>query len=132
MTWWNRISLRGRIFLILSALVLITLGGGAVMIWHTYQMDALFSNIIDVDVASLQQVEELEIELMKQKGLVSYYFISGDTEWLLQLDEHRKAFRELLKGVDESIYCGEEKEIFARIESEYSEYIRLKDQVIEL
>jgi signal transduction histidine kinase len=128
----NRINLRTRIFLILGALVFITVAGGTVMIWYSYQMDALFSNVINADVAALEQVEELEIELVKQKGFVSYFFIDGDNGWLILLHEHRKKFEDRLKQVNEFVCCGTEKDILEKIESEYSEYIQSKDEIIAL
>ena len=45
---WRRISLRARLFLILAGLVIVTLAGGSVMMWYTYQIDAYFnSGILD-------------------------------------------------------------------------------------
>ncbi|MCD4788944.1 MAG: hypothetical protein K8R37_03000, partial [Bacteroidales bacterium] len=79
---WNRISLRGRIFLILAALVIITMIGGVVMVWYTYRMEEQLTSIIEKDMTAFQTAEALATSLVNQKGFVSYYFIDGDQQWL--------------------------------------------------
>ena len=69
---WKRLSLRARIFLLLAALVLTTLGGGLVTLWHTEAMDSLLTALIDKNVASFQAAEELETSLLMQKGFATY------------------------------------------------------------
>ncbi|MFH0812646.1 MAG: ATP-binding protein [Pseudomonadota bacterium] len=129
---WKRISLRTRIFLILALLVLIILGGGLVMVWYTYRMEALFASLISSDFAALQVVEGLETDLANQKGLVSYYFIDGDVNWLKQLDEYRERFKEQLNDVRKYAFFKADVQIIDKIASEYLRYIKDKDQVIAL
>ena len=54
---WKGITLRGRIYTILTALVFITLMGGLVMIWYTYRMEGLLTSIIDKNLAAYQAAE---------------------------------------------------------------------------
>ena len=93
---WLKISLRIRIYSILAALVLITMAGGTITGWYTYQMEHLLSAITEKDLAAFQTAGALEIALANQKGFVSYYFIEGDAEWLRQLGEFRQIFKERL------------------------------------
>lgn len=93
---WNKINLRTRIYVILTALVCITMVGGFVMVWYTYRMQSLLNHMIDKNVAAFQAAEALEIALVNQKGFVSYYFLDGDPDWLRQLGEYRQIFRERL------------------------------------
>jgi signal transduction histidine kinase len=129
---WKRISLRARLFLILAALVTVTLAGGSVMMWYTYQMDALFKGIIDRDIAALQAAESLDKALVNQKGFVSYYFLDGNPDWLKKLEEYRQAFKIGLKDVQELARTAADKKTVDEIEFEYAEYIKNKDQVIAL
>ena len=46
----QRTGLRFRIYMILSALVFITLAGGLVMVWYTYRMEALTTAITEKDL----------------------------------------------------------------------------------
>jgi len=127
----NRFSLRVRIFLILGALMFITLWGGMITMWYTYQMEGLLSEIIDRRLAAFQGAEALEIALVNQKGLVSYYLQDADLEWLRQLGEYRQIFKERLNEAKSLANTEGEKEAVEAIESVYLRYIALKDKVIE-
>ena len=128
---WNRISLRSRVSIILAALVFITLIGGMGTVWYTYQMEGLLTSIIHEDLAAFQTAEALETALINQKGFVSYYFLDGDPDWLRRLGEYRQIFKQRLSDAYRYSQSAEEKEAAELIESEYSQYITLKDQVID-
>ena len=127
---WNRISLRLRIYMILAALVFITMAGGLVMVWYTYRMQSLLTQIIDRNVAAFQAAEALETALVNQKGFVSYYFLDGDPDWLRQLGEHRQIFKQRLGEARSLVEAENQKEAIELIQSEYTEYITSKDRVI--
>ncbi len=127
---WKRISLRVRIYVILTALVFITLLGGSVTVWYTYRMQTLLSHMIDRNIAAFQVAEALEAALVNQKGFVSYYFLDGDPDWLRQLGEYRQIFKENLNQARSLVDTEEQKLALNRIESEYTRYIESKDQVI--
>ena len=101
---WKRLSLRSRIILILAALVLTTLGGGLVTMWHTEAMDSLLTSLIDKNVASFQAAAELESALLMQKGFTTYYFLDGDPEWLKQLAQYQQEFQDWLQKARRSAY----------------------------
>ncbi|MGB9439101.1 MAG: histidine kinase, partial [Desulfobacterales bacterium] len=90
---WHKISLRVRIYVLLVSLVMITMAGGVVTVWYTYQMEQLLTSVTEKDLAAFRTAEALEIALANQKGFVSYYFIEGDAEWLRQLGEFRQIFK---------------------------------------
>lgn len=129
---WHRISLRVRLFLVLAALVVITLSGGSVMMWYTYQIDALFKGVIDHDLQALEAASGLEDALVNQKGFVSYYLLDGSPDWLRRLETYRQAFRERLREVAKLVDTEADQKTIGAIESEYNQYIRKKDQVIAL
>jgi len=128
---WISISLRSRIYLILIALVFISLVGGVVLVWYTYQMEKLLTSIISRDLTAYRTAETLATALINQKGFVSYYFLDGDPDWLRQLGEHRQIFREKLNLATSRAEKEEEKRNLELIESEYQAYIGLKDRVID-
>jgi len=132
MSRWTRLSLRARIFLPLVVLVIITLGGGAVMIWYTYRIEGLFTLVLEANVTQLRTAADLESALMRQKGFVSDYFLDGDPAWLKQLEESQQAFQtEFLKAREHSA-SQTESQILGRIESDYEQYAREKDRLIAL
>jgi signal transduction histidine kinase len=118
--------------LILAALVLTTLGGGIISMWHTYRMDHLFTSVIDSAVMGLQAAEELETALVRQKGLTTYYFLDGNPDWLSQLEELNESFHTWLRKARHSAQTDSERSILNQIESEYLRYIFARDQVIQL
>jgi signal transduction histidine kinase len=127
----NKISLRLRIYILLAALVFITVAGGLVMVWYTYRMQGLLTQIIDRNVAAFQAAEALETALVKQKGFVSYYFLDGDPDWLRQLGEHRQIFKQRLREARSLVETEDQEKDIDLIESEYAQYIASKDRVIE-
>ena len=124
------LSLRGIIYLILTALVFVTLVGALVTVWYTYRMEGLLKDILDRNVTAFQEAEALENALVNQKGFVSYYFLDGNPDWLRQLGEYRQIFRERLKRVRSLAETERQKEAVERIETEYDLYITGKDEVI--
>lgn len=130
MLWWR--SLRGRIFVVLAALALITVAGGVVMIRYAYQMESLFEKSIGKEMAASLQVEALLQALTKQRGFVSYYFIDGDVQWLAGLEEQREVFQEHLESARRLANVPEDEDAIQRIETKYNQYVASKDRVIHL
>jgi len=124
------LNLRTRIYLLLTAVVLVTVMGGLVMVWYTYRMEGLLNDIISENMATLYAAEGLEIALVNQKGFVSYYFLDGDPDWLRQLGEYRQIFKERLSKTKSLARTKLQKEAVSQIEAEYGRYILIKDQVI--
>lgn len=127
---WHRINLRIRIYVILFALIAITLGGGLVMVWYTYQMQALLQHITEKNLAAFQATEGLETALINQKGFVSYYFLEGDPSWLKRLEKYRHRFRKRLSQAKKRTDSEQEKKALETIEAEYNRYVTTKDKVI--
>ncbi len=123
-------SLRARIFVVLTALVLITVAGAVVMIWYTYRMEGLLTEIIDQKVAALEAAEALEISLVNQKGFVSYFFIDGNPKWLEQLRRYRLIFRDRIEKAKALADGTDERKALSFIESRYKQYVPSIDRVI--
>ena len=129
---WKRLSLRARIFLLLTALVGATLGGGLVTLWHTHAMDALLVSLIDKNVASFQAAEELTASLLSQKGFLTYYFLDGNPDWLKQMEQHQQDFGEWLQKARKSAYTEPMAELIRQIDTDYGVYVKSRQQVIDL
>ena len=127
---WRKISLRVRIYVILLALVMITMAGGIVTVWYTYQMEHLLTAVTEKDLAAFQTAEALVVALANQKGFLSYYFIEGDPEWLRRLGEFRQIFKERLNDALQLAETEPEKKALFQIKDEYSRYIAVKDRVL--
>ena len=127
----KKMSLRARIFVILTALVLITLAGAVVMIWYTYRMEGLLTEIIDHKVEALEAAGALEISLVNQKGFVSYFFIDGNPKWLEQLRRYRLVFTDRLEKAKALADGTDERKALSLIESRYKQYVPSIDRVID-
>jgi len=127
----GKISLRSRIFLNITALLVITIVGAVVMLGYTHRMEGLLTQIIDKYMGGLQAAQSLETALVNQKGFVSYYFIDGNPNWLIRMEEFHRIFKDRLDEIRRISISTEEKRVLDRIESEYENYIATKDQVVE-
>ena len=114
-TLWKFISLRTRILVLLVALVLTTIVGGLVTLWHTDAMDSLLTSLIDQNVASYHAAEELEIALLQQKGYLTYYFLDGNPEWLEEIERYHQSFEDWLGKARNSAYTAAMTRIIAQI-----------------
>ena len=128
---WQKISLRVRVYTVLTALVVITLVGGLIMVWYTYRMESLLADLVDKNLAAFQAAEALESALIQQRGDASHFLLDGDPRWLEDLEEHRKIFKAQLGEARVLTLFGSQKQILDQIESEYLRYIILKDQSIQ-
>lgn len=129
---WKRISLRTKIFVILTGLVLTTLIGGSVTMYLIHRIGLLVSSAFDENVSGLTTAQGLDTALVNQKGLLTYFFLDGNPDWLKQLESHQAVFEEILKKARDSAYTPGQREILNQIESRYIRYSYMRDQVISL
>lgn len=128
----NRFSLRTRIMFAIGALVAIAMLGGSTTLWIVHRMDRSLSSLMRTKVAALNVSQELESSLAMQRGLLSYYYIDGDSEWLTQLDRHRLEFETWLKKAREFADSDTERGLLNEIESKYIRYTNQRERAIEL
>jgi signal transduction histidine kinase len=116
----------------MAALLLTTLAGGLVTMWHTKATDSLFTALIDKNLASFQAAEELENSLLIQKGYLTYFFLDRNPEWLEKLEDYSQGFQKWLNKARLSAYTPAMQEIIDQIEAHYRDYLKQRDHVIEL
>jgi signal transduction histidine kinase len=127
----KKISLRTRILINITALVVITIVGALVMVGYTYRLEGLLTRIIDKYMGGLQAAQSLENALVNQKGFASYYLLDGNPNWLIQMAEYRHIFEDTLEKTQRLATTIEEKKVLDLIELEYTKYIAAKDQVVD-
>ncbi|MGA1824800.1 MAG: ATP-binding protein [bacterium] len=129
---WRRISLRARIISIWCMLLAIILGGGLIMIWYTYQLESQF-DLVEDDMIRLHSIDDLLMNLVNQKGLVSFYYIDSNNNprWLEELEEYRYRFKRNLEQVKKNTFSESNKNIINKIETEYEDYSEHKDEIIQ-
>ena len=101
------------------------------MVWYSYSIEGVLTTITDENLVAFQSAESLEIALVNQKGFVSYYFLDGNPDWLIQPEKYRRIFSEQLGQAKVLAQSTNQQTTISRISKEYDHYIREKDQVIE-
>ncbi|MBW1680529.1 MAG: histidine kinase [Deltaproteobacteria bacterium] len=132
MPLWNRLSLRARIYFLLTALVCITMFGALVTVWYTWRIQATLGRLIDRNFAALEIARGLELALVNQKGFVSYYFMDGDERWLKKLGKHRRVFEQKIEAARSLEKNTALARLVDEIEAQYASYVHLKDRIIRL
>jgi signal transduction histidine kinase len=127
-----RFTLRYRVLLILTGFVFITICLGLILVWYTFRIEGLLASITQKDLLGFQNAEALENALMKQKGLVSYFILDGDSGWLQQQDALRQEFLDQLAHAKRASETDSQREALAGIEAEYRQYVAQKSRVVEL
>ncbi|MHC1743533.1 MAG: sensor histidine kinase [Syntrophobacteraceae bacterium] len=124
-------TLRARILMCAVILVALTLGGALVTVFAIHRIHGLLAAVVDGDVAALEVAQELESSLTTQKGLLTYYFLDGDSTWLRSIEEHNARFEEWLKRARETATNGAQRDILNEVDSRYIRYCHARDEVIE-
>ncbi|MDX9896391.1 MAG: hypothetical protein RBS34_13150, partial [Desulfofustis sp.] len=127
----ERISLRSRIGGLFILMALIVTGGGAASFWYTFQVDRMFDELVERELALYKIAQEMELTLANQKGLLTYYLFDGDAKWLKSLGEYRGMFRHSLEKASALDVSSTQRQTLARIGTEYESYVRAKDMAIE-
>jgi len=125
-----RISLRSRIFFLLSALIVTNLAGAWITLWYANRTQSLYTSMVDRDVTALLAAQKLLTALVMQKGFTTYYFLSEEPQWLERLEEHHRSFQQWLKKARDSTYLEDARKVLNEIESNYLAYTHSRDQVI--
>jgi signal transduction histidine kinase len=126
------ISLRSRLLILIIILVLINIAGSIGTIAYTYRTQKIYSDILDQNVTAFKAAQMLETELILQKGLVTYFFLTKNAKWLEQLNTHDAEFREWLSIARDVSNIDEARPIINEIESRYIRYVFDRAQVIDL
>jgi signal transduction histidine kinase len=126
----KKINLKTQIYLLIVAKIVILVSGGIVICCYTLQIEQMFSNIINKNLANYQLAETLETALGNQKGFVTYYYLDKNPDWLKLLGEHRQIFKERLKEIKTQTETENQIRTLKEIENNYNLYLELQDKVI--
>ena len=128
---WPRLSLRGKIVAVFSAMVLLVMVGEGAILWYTSHMNTLLSRVIDREFQLYRTAQDMELALANQKGLLTYYLVDGDGKWLQSLGQQREIFHHYLETAQELQLSDEQRQRVRVIGSKYAEYTAAKDVAIE-
>ena len=128
----KRIRLRYIIFSFLFALVLVNILGALISLMYTYRTQNMYSHMVDRDINALIAAQKLEKSLIMQKGLLTYYFLTEDINWLKQLDAYHQEFEKWIKTARLITYQDKPRAVLNDIEAQYVRYVVSRDDVVSL
>ncbi|MFH1154014.1 MAG: ATP-binding protein [Pseudomonadota bacterium] len=125
------LTLRLKILYLFSIMSAITVMGGLMMLWHTYQTDDLIITMVQKEMVLFRAAQEMELALANQKGYLTYYFVDGQAKWLNSLGKYREMFRQSLDKARTLDLTPQQKESLETIAVEFKKYVEAKDLAIE-
>jgi signal transduction histidine kinase len=129
---FKKSSLSSRLLLLISAWVFLNLAGSLGTVWHTYRIQSIYAKMLDQDIKALTAAQELETELVMQKGLTTYFFLTNDVKWLDQLSQHHNRFKHWLNVALDLNPTGQDQTVLGGIGARYRQYVADRDHVIAL
>lgn len=118
--------------MLLAALIGVNCAGALITIWTTSHTLQVSEFMVKRDVQALLAAEKLGNALVMQKGYVTYYYLTGDEQWLGRLKEHQLAFHYWLGTAGERSRMEEGRRILDEIAKAYEQFEATRDQVIQL
>ncbi len=125
------LSLRQKIFALISSMGLITVVCGGAILWYTVHIDEAVSTIVHREVKAYRAAQEMQVALSNQKGFLTYYFVDNEAKWLKELGTYRQLFEDYFQQALHLAQTQKQNQILSTIESTYAQYIQFKDQVIQ-
>ena len=128
---FKRLSLKGYVFTLLTALTLTVLVSGGAVLWNSYRVNDLLAGVVDRDFAAYEAAEKLSAALMEQKGLTTYFMQDGDPAWLAELAEREADFSLWLGRARDSADGPASQEVLVSIGDAYRSYVHDRELVID-
>jgi len=128
---FGALSLRSKIGFVFTAMAIITVVGGGSMYWYTLQIDTMLVEMVNKEFVLYKTAQDMELALINQKGLLTYYLVDGDVKWLKTLGEYRQVFYQIIDQAERLELTAEQRRAIRVIAEKYSVYARAKDIAIE-
>jgi len=109
------LSLRQKIFALITSMGLITVAWGGAILWYTVYIQDSVSTIVQQEVKAYKAAKEMQGALSNQKGFLTYYFLDSDPKWLQELGTYRQMFWSAFQQASELAKSQEQTELFARL-----------------
>jgi signal transduction histidine kinase len=126
------LNLRQRVLFILSGFVAVTAFLGLMLVWYTFRMEGLLASMTQEDLAAAQREETLERALLQQKGLVAYYLLDGNPDWLREQTALQTAFLDLLRQTRDQAPEPASRLLLDDLAGGYERYAADKARVVSL
>jgi len=128
----KRLTLKAQIGLGATVIAACLVTIGTLAVTTSRLLERTSQAVLQENVSSLKAAEELELALLDQKGVVSSYLLSGDEQWLRQLEAKRRNFEEWFRKAQAVALTAKERAILTRIRADYTRYDRTRLHVVQL
>ncbi|MBN2029693.1 MCP four helix bundle domain-containing protein [bacterium] len=127
-----KLRIRPRMLIGFSAMSGLLIIVSILAILYTNRMQRNSTRILAENVTSLKSAEELEIALLDMKGLMGYYLLDGNNQWLDIFDEKKITFYTWLDSAQKRTHVEKEVTILKKIDETFQEYLKYKEEVERL
>lgn len=129
---WQRLTLRARIVVLVCAMASAALAGGIVTIAYMMWLGSVLTSISETDISAMKIARQLEVSLVMQKGLTTYFFQDRNPKWIEMLEEQRASFERWLQRAGEIASDERKKALVDEIAGRYHRYDESRKEVIRL
>ncbi len=127
-----KLSIFSRLFLGYITIILILGAISAYTVLRLRQVNAEVGIIFNVDQRAVDLKQKLVDSLLSHVGSEKKYVITGDPIFLTQMTSGQKAFEGYLSGISEIAGASSNRDILARVRSEYGRYLSLVNEEVEM
>jgi len=126
----NRIFTRTAI--ILSATILLAVVGITIALITLWNEKADLDRMVSDNVRNMVAASELDIALLRQRGLVASYILSnGEQDWLDDLERFQPMFRQRLDQLEQIADSDTERAILKEIGTAFNQYAAKRDEFVQ-
>lgn len=118
----NSISLRVRLFTIFGAMSLLMFVCSIAMLWHATEINNLFKRMVQKELVIYKISQKLEVSLANQKGLLTFFFVDGNQQWIDSLETYQNDFERELQQVLNMNLSGWQRQLLQDISEKYIVY----------
>lgn len=128
-----RPTLATKISTAVLGVVFLALMTSGVALYSSWKINELLITTVQDNLPSVRAAEELEIALLEQRGMVGSYILDGgNREWLVELPERERSFREWLDQARSTAHTPREQRILDELTDVYRQYLSQRSRVISL
>ena len=118
----SSVSLRVRLFAIFGTMSLLMFICSIAMLWHATEINNLIKRMVQKELVIYKISQKLEVSLANQKGLLTFFFVDGNQEWLDSLETFQTDFERELNQVLNMNLSSWQRQILQEISENYIVY----------
>ncbi|MBU1650605.1 MCP four helix bundle domain-containing protein [bacterium] len=120
-----------RATLILVAIILLATLGNSITLLFVWNEKRILDRMVSETIRDMVAVAEMDIALLRQRGLAASYMLSeGDDKWLQEMEQFEPLFRSRLRSVQDISDSEKEHQLLMAISIVFNIYDAKRDEFI--